>query len=368
MLARESLTALLAAGVLAAATPPAHAARTADILPTYNADRSANGLPIVSTINAQMETGCANHDHYMALNGGLEHGEDPSKPGYTPEGNYQNGADGSEVLAEDPAGWTSQHDPWATAPIHLFLMFDPTVAQVGYADGYGFQCMRMRGSDSQPLPAQPNRFYTWTSDAGPSAVPYAENARESPYTPQQLVGIPAAQTTGPNMLLFSDGDQGVPQSATITGPEGQVDARLVNQDTKNDVGDGSWFTGGGVIVPVHPLRPSTTYTVTVAWSDQGPQTQTFSFTTIKEIKRNAISLSLSRARHGRFVIHVHSNAPNPKLSLAGPHHRTLHPAVSHGRTRPLALAPGRWAACARSGGSGGYPPATRCIVITIGRR
>jgi hypothetical protein len=118
----------------------------------YNADRAANGLPSVNVINPAMQQGCLNHDNYMALNHEMVHGEQPGKPGYTPQGNYRDGAGGGEVLAEDvSSGWTASYEPWRTAPIHLYLLFDPTVYQVGYANAYGLQCMRMRGPDTAPM-------------------------------------------------------------------------------------------------------------------------------------------------------------------------------------------------------------------------
>jgi uncharacterized protein YdhG (YjbR/CyaY superfamily) len=76
---------VVATAVLAAATVApgaADATLTSAMLGYFNSDRGANGLPAVGVINPAMQPGCANHDHYMALIHGLEHGEDPSKPGY----------------------------------------------------------------------------------------------------------------------------------------------------------------------------------------------------------------------------------------------------------------------------------------------
>jgi hypothetical protein len=76
------------------------------MLSAYNADRTANGLPDVQTVNPAMEQGCANHDRYMFLNHELVDGEDPSKRGYTPQGNFQDGAQGGQAVAQD-IGWSS---------------------------------------------------------------------------------------------------------------------------------------------------------------------------------------------------------------------------------------------------------------------
>ncbi len=355
--------------LLVAGRASASAARTADILPLYNGDRIANGLPPAPMANPQMEFGCANHLHYMALNG-MVHGEDPSKPGYTPEGNYQNGAAGGEALAATP-GWSASYEPWQTAPIHLYILFDPSVFQVGYADGDGYVCMRVRGNDalnSETQPPSSPTFYAWTGDSGRENVPYAEHAAEYPYTPQQLVGIPATQTTGPNILLFSAGDQGVPISAAMTGPDGPVQVALVNRQTRNSVGDGGWFLGGGVLIPIKPLRPLSTYNVTVNWDDGGARQQTFSFTTSHPIKANMLSLRPHSDLRGRTYFAVRSSAPGAILTLTGPRKQTVRPAVRHGRTAWLSLRHGLWQACASSGGPPGYFQfASSCVQLMVQR-
>lgn len=291
---------LVALVIFGVATASAEAdQRTGQILPFFNAERALNGLPAVGQVNRQQEVGCANHLRYMALNGGnLVHGENPSLPGYTPEGNYLNGAGGSEVLSSAP-GWSQGHDPWETAPIHLYLMFNPAVTSTGYADDGRFVCQRMSESfaDSAPL-----TFYAWTGSAGRLNVPYRVSAREAPYTPQQLVGIPPDQATGPNLMVFSAGNLGMPLAASLVGPSGPVDVRLVNERTQNSVGDGSWFRGGGIIIPTSPLAPGTAYVAAVAWADQGQAvTQTFAFkTAVRPVSPKRISLRLS-ARRGRIV-------------------------------------------------------------------
>jgi hypothetical protein len=289
---------LAALTVLALGVPAAMAdQRTAQVLPFLNAERARNGLPAVTQINAYQELGCANHLRYMARNdGALVHGEKPSRPGYTPEGNFLNGPGGSEVLARAP-GWAARSNPWATAPSHLYLLLNPAVVSTGYADDEDFVCQRMSTS---PAGSAPLRFYAWTGTEGRVNVPYKEKAAERPYTPQQLVGISADRLTGPNLMVFSAGNLGTPVAAGIVGPDGAVDTRLVNEHTHNSVGDGSWFRGGGIIIPRYPLRPNTKYLAVVAWTNQGQaRTQTFEFRTTKRSKAKSITLRVKR--HGRNV-------------------------------------------------------------------
>ncbi len=307
--------------------------RTAQILSFYNAERALNGLPSVTQVNAQQEVGCANHLRYMALNGGgLVHGENPSRPGYTPEGNYLNGADGSEVLGF--GSWSQGHDPWETAPIHLYLMLNPAVISTGYADDGKLACQRMAESstDSAPL-----TFYAWTGIGGRLNVPYAETASELPYTPQELVGIPAGQTTGPNLMVFSAGNLGTPQAASLVGPSGAVDVGLVNAETRNSVGNGSWFGGGGILIPTAPLAPGTVYVATVTWSDQGQEAgQTFTFKTAARPPSSPkrISLRLTK-RRGRFVTLRVSEASGAAIGRTARVHVTAHGHYSRRRSITL---------------------------------
>src|SRR5436305_1590367 len=134
----------------------------------------------------------------MAQNG-LGHGEDPSKPGYTPEGaDYTNSG---EVLAEGFSGFTATSNPWDTAPLHETLLFDPRVNSAGYDEYQAFTCMRFGFNFTSP--AAPV-FYAFTSDTGRTGVPFREVvAGEGPYAPQEAVGIPQGVPTGPDILFFS---------------------------------------------------------------------------------------------------------------------------------------------------------------------
>jgi hypothetical protein len=282
--------------LLVLAAPAARAdQRTAGMLEAFNTERALNELPLVGEVNAQQEAGCANHLSYMALNGGaLVHGEEPARAGYTPEGNFENGAGGSEVLSAAP-GWRLGANPWATAPIHLYLMFNPAVVSTGYADDERFACQRMAERHVQSAPLT---FYAWTGANGRIGVPTATTAREAPYTPQQLVGIPDGQATGPNLMVFSAGNLGVVRAAGLTGPTGPVAVKLVNEQTRSAAGSGSWFRGGAVIIPTAPLAPQATYTATVLWSDQGQAAkQQFAFKTGGSV-RPALDVALRLgARH-----------------------------------------------------------------------
>jgi hypothetical protein len=360
--------AMLLAPATAAAIAPAEAVRL------LNLQRSANGLPGDLVEAPGLSDGCSKHANYVALNGGvLTHGEDPGKPGYTPEGDGQTlGSSGPEVLASG-ASWSETANPWLLAPIHLYLVFDPEVAIAGYSDDHGIGCMRVRGG--RP-PATAPELYSLPG-SGRTGVPMSELDHESPYAPQQLVGIPAGQVTGPNILLFTRGLRGSrPLAAaaySLTGPQGPVDARLVIESTSNAVGSGSWFRGGGVLIPVSPLAPFATYVARVTWHRDAEggvpaadveQAVTFETAGLP----NEIDVSV-RSSGDVNVIHVTTPAPNPTLKLTGPGHLTAAVALKGGTIRYAALDPGPWTACANSGGKQvGYLPVSVCKPFTASAR
>jgi hypothetical protein len=356
----------LACGAATLAPAAAQAVSAADALRLLNLQRTANAIPGDVVEAAGLSEGCAQHDAYIGLNGGaLVSGEDPAKPGYTPEGDRQTlESSGVEVLSRD-ATWSETANPWLLAPIHLFRIFDPEVAAAGYAEAGGVACLRVRGG--RAAPSAPELYSVPAS--GRTGVPMSEVNSETPYAPQQLVDIAAGQATGPNILLFTRGLRGAtPLSAaafSLTGPAGGVDAQLVTEGTANAVGRGSWFRGGGVVIPAAPLAPFAHYVARVTWhraADSAlPATDVEQVVTFEtEGLPNTIDVSVV-SRGDVNDIRVTTPAPNPALKVTGPGGLTAIEPLRDGAVRYAALDPGTWTACARSGGKEvGYVPATVC--------
>lgn len=368
VLALACCAAMLLAPATAAAIAPAEAVRL------LNLQRSANGLPGDLVEAPGLSEGCSKHANYVALNGNvLTHGEDPGKPGYTSEGDGQTlGSNGPEALSST-ASWSESTNPWLLAPIHLYRLFDPEVAVAGYSDDHGVGCMRVRGGRS---PAAAPELYSLPG-SGRTGVPISELSHGTPYAPQQLVGLPAGQTTGPNILLFTRGLRGSrPLAAaafSLSGPQGPVDARLVTEGTANAVGSGSWFRGGGVLIAVSPLAPFATYVARVTWHRDAdgavPATDVEQVVTFETAGLpNEIDVSV-RSSGDVNVIHVTTPAPNPALKLSGPGHLTAAVALKRGSIRYAGLDPGPWRACANSGGKNvGYLPVSVCKPFTASAR
>jgi hypothetical protein len=292
----------IAAAMLAA--PAAAAATTSqEAVAFLNQQRAANGIPAAVAFDQRRTTGCHNHNRYMEQNG-LGHGEDPSKPGFTPEGNdYSNSG---EVLAEGGIVFTATSNPWDAAPLHQTLLFHPSVNSAGYDEDGGFACMRFGFDFSQSgAPA----YYAFTSDSGRSNVPRVEVVQgEGPYAPQEAVGINQGVPTGPDVLFFTTGvssDHAVPGSVSLNGPSGPVEVKLVDSTTPAPDGSGPIFQTGGDLIPVQPLEPLAHYDAAVTWEDgNGARNrQVVSFDTAGRAATLTLSLSkrLSRTRRATLM-------------------------------------------------------------------
>jgi hypothetical protein len=366
---------LFVALALGAATlpPAAGAVAPGEALRLLNLQRAVNGIPPVAPA-AGLGDGCAKHVAYIGLNGGVvASGEDPAKPGFTPEGDRQTlESSGVELLSGAPS-WSEASSPWTLRPAHLFRMFDPDVAEAGYGDSAAVACLRLRGG--RPAATAPELFSV--PGPGRTGVPVSEINSESPYTPQQVAGIPAGQPTGPNILLFTRGLRGgLPLTSpafSLVGPHGPVEVRLVAEATANPVGTGSWFYGGGVLIPVAPLAPFAPYVARVSWHRDAvgdlpaaDAEHVIAFETGG--LANPIAVDVVSRGHVNDI-KVSTPAPNPTLKLVGPERLTAIARVVKGIARYAALAPGPWTACARSGGRAvGYEPASACrTFIAAGR-
>ncbi|MEY2514962.1 MAG: hypothetical protein QOJ89_2320 [bacterium] len=362
--------ALLATCCALAGPAAAQAIAPAEAVRLLNVQRSASGIPGDVVESAGLSDGCAKHGAYIGLNGGvLASGEDPAKPGYTPEGDRQTlESSGVEMLSGDPT-WSQTDNPWRLAPLNLFRLLDPEVAVAGYGEGSGVACVRVRGG--RP-PATASELYSVPA-SGRTGVATSELNSQTPYTPQQLVDIPAAKVTGPNILLFTRGLRGsAPLAATafsLTGPAGAVEARLVTEGTTNATGSGAWLHGGGILIPLAPLAPFAEYVARVTWHRDAEDglaaadaDQVVSFETAG--LPNTIDVTVV-TREDVNDIRITTPAPNATVQVTGPGRLTDTKTVRDGVARYVALDPGTWTACARSGGrTVGYVPATLCKPFT----
>jgi hypothetical protein len=316
MLLRAVSLAAVSSALLAAA--PASAVTSQEAVQFLNQQRAANQIPANLTVDEARTTGCKNHNHYMSLNGGLVHGEDPGNPGYTPEG-ADNG-NGGEVLAQGGPDWSTDTNPWDAAPLHQTILFHPSSDSAGYDASEGFACMRVHYVFQQ-APAQ--AFYAYTGNLGRTGVPPREVVCcEGPYAPQEAVGIPQGVPTGPNILFFVDGFGSTNHAVafSLTGPGGApVETKMVDSTTPPPDGNTyKAFQTGGDMIPVHPLDSFTDYTATVTWhnDDTGAEMpQTVSFKTAGVLKTVKLTLSKKLARGRKATLTAPSDVVGQKATV-----------------------------------------------------
>lgn len=355
-----------------------------------NIQRADSSLPADLVADPVLTLGCANHLRYLELNGpdagtNGPHGESKGLPGYTPEG-----ADslGEKLGPEDR--WTERVNPWLDAPLHEYDMMHPRMTSVGYATltdstGSTNACLRVRANRERgPL----SQFMSYP---GPGGTTYPERnvGGESPYAPQQLVGIPQGVETGPTIHLYPLSHYNVIKSATMVGPDGPVEVRPIDYLTpapsfRRDI-------DSYLVVPKR-LRSNAVYEVRVVWgylyetgltSEDGPgltREQRFRFRTSG--RQNWFWLGVEPDRAGMAATITvgavyHPFAPDGVMTLTGPGGKTKTYGLNHPErfeesgngsygiyTGPLD--PGSWRACSTSGG-GDWERTTACVDFEIKR-
>ena len=127
---------VLAGGAQSSTTPsPTPAQAFSDL----NLWRAQAGEPRVLRFTSAYNAGCALHDHYMNLLGGLTHPKTPGRPGYTAAGAD---AGPNSVLAE-PEGLPLA--TWVDAVYHRMGVLQPRLRVSGFAATEGYVCLRTGG-------------------------------------------------------------------------------------------------------------------------------------------------------------------------------------------------------------------------------
>ncbi len=345
--------ALATTALLLGCAAPAAAISGDAAIAHLNAQRTANGIPGDVVHAPGLSDGCDKHNNYMALNRQFGHGEQPGKPGYTPEGaGTAPGSFGfSEVLSGAKAwdnGWVN---PWANAPLHLMSMFNPAITGAGYADSHGYTCMRLGGLRVAP------GTYSLPGDGATGVASIQDATGERPYSPAQAAGLSGA--TGYNILLWRGGASYDIALATVTGPRGPVEVRPVDSRTRTP--DGSrWGSSGAVLVPARPLDAEATYAVDVTFTDGATHHSVFS-TAPRDPQLEGVRVGAGV--DGKLTVYAPALAAITAIQVAGrkgPVTMTADPAEPH-RFMASGLRPDFYTACVRAGGPGtGYSPRSAC--------
>jgi hypothetical protein len=250
---------LLAALSLGAVRAQAQGPEPVHLVSFLNNYRAKVNLPGQVEHDAKWSEACRLHNVYSRLNSSIGHSETPGLPGYTTEGAW---AAKVSVLYWG-SKWTVDSNPFETAPFHLHQLLNPRLDRVGASENDDFGCMTSLASRNRPAPS---RTTTYTYPAENQTHRPSEVAAEGPYTPGSKVGIPEGTRTGPYLYVMFDGPWNAGwsyaqvSSATLTGPNGTVETKVVDQKTP---GAGQYLPIGAQVIPVQPLQPNSRYTATV---------------------------------------------------------------------------------------------------------
>jgi hypothetical protein len=348
---RRWLLAVAASAAAWCAVPAAHALTGEQAVAALNAQRAASGIPAGIVHVPEWSGWCALHNAYERANGGaLTHNEDPSAPGYTPEGAR---AGGASVLAQGD-DW-DKGNPWETAPIHLHQLLAPRLDAMGVDDAGGYVCATTLLSRNGPAPAV-DTVYVYPGEGVRHR--FAEIASENPYTPGERIGIAAGTKTGPYLYASVDGPglslfaDARLTAATLTGTEGPVEVRTVDNYTD---GLSGYLPTGGEVIPLRPLRGRSTYTAYVRFevSDGGSGARvverTWSFATLgldpqTDISVAGTTVTLTSLSDAPATLHATRQATGETRDVQ----------LRRGERTPLALPAGAWRLCLSQPAAGDY--------------
>jgi hypothetical protein len=351
-----------AAALVAAAAPVAHAATVQQTIALLNAQRASNGLPASIIEDPRLTSDCAAHDRYMALNHVLTHFEQRGRPGYSVGGAY---AARNAVLSQRD-DWDNGN-PYESAPLHLDELLAPRLASLGSADVDGYSCTTTFPGWTGPDPPSLT-VYTYPGDR--AAIYPSETARELPWTPGQLVGIPQPRRTGPYLFVFVDAPGQTPfdnpatvDNVTLQGPTGPVAVKTADGGTPVPGGGtlGAYLSPGAFIIPVRPLSPGATYRAHVVVTFAGVQaSHDWSFTASGGDPHSRLT-----AGHGSMTFT--SRSPEPirvTFTRSGGRHASA-VTIRPGSSVRLSLSPGSWQACGHQPATATYARYDRCLAIIV---
>jgi hypothetical protein len=322
-LRRAAAAAALAALALTAPPADARAALSpARIIAKLNAQRRANAIPASITENPSWSRRCRAHNRYMRFNG-LTHEEIRGRRGYSSGGAWA----GHNAALASGSSWR-HGNPWQNAPLHLSQLLNPRLRIAGAMDSSRHSCVTTFAGFDPTFTVPADTVFSFPGDN--RSAPYAQRAGELPYTPQSRVGIREGAKTGPYLYvwafspppadvphtfeivgydengsaIYADPNAGVQAAdplqrlvgGSVTGPDGRAVALKVIDDATVD---GYLGDGAGILLPVHPLRKRTVYTVTATFATaadaENPHRYTGSFT----FRTTAKGLGLPRRAHRR---------------------------------------------------------------------
>jgi hypothetical protein len=367
---RARTAAAVCAAALMAAAGAGAGTRTGDTaaqdIGWFNAQRAANGIPTGITENADWSAKCDKHITFLQKAGGpLRHEEEPSSPFYSDEGNWG----GTHSVLAQGDGWQATSNPWEWAPIHLAQLMSPQLSEMGVADRDGYVCATTwPGFERTPPPTTSIVTYPGNN----STIYASETAAESPFTPEDIVGLSGA--TGPNLYVYEWGPalndywtatKIAIQSASLSAPDEDIPVKWVDSTTDRI---GLYLpTASGIVMPVRPLRAGMSYQASVQFNDGTEYRWTLKTAQLENhVAITGLGARKHRKRWSGGTLLIQSDAPHPVVRVtfrANPVKLTLH-RRGHGLQATGTQVKHGMRICVSSGGGDtGYKPEHLCRAI-----
>jgi hypothetical protein len=174
------------------------------------------------------------------------------------------------IYAEGIRSWSPTVNPQLLDPEALAGIFDPALTAAGYVQHGGGGALlagaAIPGNERWTTPT----FFSLPGN-GATALPW-EQAEGNP-APQATVGIRPYAVTGPNMVVWLEGDyddsglnSAHVQAVLLSGPSGMVDVRIVSPRLWDPQDQPDPYEGT-ILVPLRRLLPNSGYTLSVSWKD-----------------------------------------------------------------------------------------------------
>jgi hypothetical protein len=348
------LFSVLASGLLSGQAQAYTTSSAPSAIIALNAQRAANGIPAISLNQTLLKPTCTLENHWIAS--------------------------GSDQ-------WSANSSPWDNAPFHQDSLYNPALDQAGYGvygpsessfPGLGsptaWTCMWF--SFAPDTVGRPHFYQLLNADGNNTEVPISEQAAEYPTTPAAMLHLPP--TTGPNILVYAGniGDESSITSVSMINDGNDQAVAVTDLDDQNFYhGQGSLVDpSSGIVVPERPLSYNTTYTVTVNWQGNDvftglgqPATQTFTFTTVRQLP----DLTSVISPLGSTAVSAVSTNPAPvtvTLTRLGQRYRASVPASSVTQQHWLSLPPrlhGRYHLCLSQTATTRFAALETCSSIVV---
>ncbi len=252
---------------------------SAAALDLLNAQRIASSLSLLE-LDPSLSEGCEAHVAFMVAAGKLIREEDPAASGYSEAGAT---AARNGVLASGMPRASDAAVRWIDSVYHRLSILDPGVTTVGFAYDRGFACLDVYSAYVDPGRHSPVLWPGLEQENVPRTFEPVQGVTPIPTDVDSPTG-PIISMMFPRVTLVGGG---LVSSLVAGNTSAPVEHLLRHPESKDD----PWaeYQGNAVLlIPLAPLEPSTTFTVTISGLIDGEESlREWSFSTGVDLAPNA---------------------------------------------------------------------------------